>query len=108
MSIVHPGVRNLISNINVTPQKPAGATKFFTENWGKLTQDPNVLNILRDGLKIPLMSKPKQKKLPKEISYCSEMRNQVKQEILTLREKRAVKKVHLKKNQLLSNFKKLA
>ena len=104
LSKIHPGVINIVEKLHVKPQQPAGATKLFSKNWEKLTQDPYILNIVKEGLMIPLLNQPKQGKIPKEISYCSEMKSQVKKEILTLMEKGAVKKVLPDQSQFLSNL----
>ena len=60
MEIVHPLVKALYS-VPVGPL--AGRLSLFYSNWKKLTQDPNILNIIQ-GFETPFLEKPYQTKLP--------------------------------------------
>ena len=60
MERVHPLVKALYS----FPVGPlAGRLSLFYSNWKKLTQDPNILNIIQ-GFETPFLEKPYQTKLP--------------------------------------------
>ena len=57
VSRVHQLVRALFPK-NPIPELPlAGRLKFFYSNWAKLTQDPNILNIVQ-GFEIPFLENP--------------------------------------------------
>ena len=40
---VHPIIREMFSNEQMPDLPAAGRLKFFTQNWEKLTQDPQIL-----------------------------------------------------------------
>ena len=55
-SKVHPLVRNLFQ-VKVRQAPLTGRPKFHRENWGKLTQDVNILFIMQ-SFKIPFSETP--------------------------------------------------
>ena len=62
-SKVHPLVRNLFQ-AKVRQAALTGKLKFYSENWGKLTQDVNILPTVQ-GFKITFSQTPFQCGLPK-------------------------------------------
>ena len=63
MERVHPLVKALFPIYSVPVGRLAGRLSLFYSNWTKLTQDPNILNIIQ-GFEIPFLEKPYQAKLP--------------------------------------------
>ena len=63
MERVHPLVKALFPIYSVPVGPLAGRLSLFYSNWTKLTQDPNILNIIQ-GFEIPFLEKPYQTKLP--------------------------------------------
>ena len=60
---VHPWVKSLFSARIVTNLPLAGRLKDFLEAWEILTNDPEILEIVR-GFKIPFLKNPTQKRVP--------------------------------------------
>ena len=63
MERVHYLVKALFPLYLVPVGPLAGRLSLFYSNWTKLTQDPNILNIMQ-GFEIPFLEKPYQAKLP--------------------------------------------
>ena len=78
-SKVHPLVRNLF-HVKVRQAPLAGRLKFYSENWGKLTQDVNILSIIQ-GFKIPFSETPFQFGPPQLARVNQEERLQINSEI---------------------------
>jgi len=62
----HPLVRTLfpLSHTKIQSLSPVGRLKLFCQNWENLTQDAQILEIVK-GYKIPFLVKPQQNLLPK-------------------------------------------
>ena len=70
-----------------------GRTKFFQENWSKLTSDKTVLQTI-SGLQIPFRSFPKlQKIIPVALPHLKEEYETLSQEIQSLKDKDAIREI---------------
>ena len=70
-----------------------GRTKFFQENWSKLTSDKTVLQTI-SGLQIPFQSCPKlQKIIPVTLPHSREEYETLSQEIQSLKDKDAITEI---------------
>ena len=70
-----------------------GRTKFFQENWSKLTSDKTVLQTI-SGLQIPFRSCPKlQKIIPVTLPHSKEEYETLSQEIQSLKDKDAITEI---------------
>ena len=70
-----------------------GRTKFFQENWSKLTSDKTVLQTI-SGLQIPFRTFPKlQKIIPVTLPHCKEEYETLSQEIQSLKDKDAITEI---------------
>ena len=70
-----------------------GRTKFFQENWSKLTSDKTVLQTI-SGLQIPFWSCPKlQKIIPVTLPHSKEEYETLSQEIQSLKDKDAIREI---------------
>ena len=63
MERVHPLVKALFPIYSVPVGPLAGRLSLFYSNWKKLTQDPNILNVIQ-GFETPFLAKRYQTKLP--------------------------------------------
>ena len=76
---------------------------LFYSNWKKLTQDPNILNIIQ-GFKIPFLEKPYQTKLPNPQVLNHEHSNLVREKVKEMLLKGEIQKVTQCRNQYISNI----
>ena len=97
-SKVHPLVRNLFQ-AKVRQFALTGKLKFYSENWGKLTQDVNILPTVQ-GFKITFSQTPFQCGLPQLAIVNQAERLQINSEIKEMLRKSAIQQV----NQNLGNF----
>ena len=103
VSRVYPLLRALFSK-NPIPEVPqAGGIKLFYSNWAKLTQDPNILNIVQ-GFEIPFLKNPVQEKSLNPPVLNQEQSKLVKEELREMLLKGAIELVSPCKNQYLSNL----
>ena len=78
---VHPVVKGMFKG--EIPKIPlAGRLKHFLPAWGKLSADREILSMV-EGLKIPFISEPFQKKVPHQISFSPQQEKLVQQELAT-------------------------
>ena len=98
---IHPGIKNLIEEITKTRTTQTGKTRFFQNNWLKLTQDKFIIETI-SGLVIPLVGIPIQRTKPKQMTFNSTMKALIRAEIRTLLEEGAVKRVLSTEGQFLS------
>ena len=100
---MHPLVRALFPK-NPIPEVPlAGRLKFFYSNWAKLTQDPNILNIV-EGFGIPFLENPVQENSPNPPVLNQKQSKLVKEDFREMLLKDAMQLVSPCKNQYLSNL----
>ena len=90
--------KNLISEV-----PPAGRLKFFYSNWAKLTQDPNILNIVQ-GFETPFLENPVQEKSPNPPVLNQEQSKLITEELREMLLKGAIQSVSLCKDQYPSNL----
>ena len=104
MSLVHPLIRNFFPNQRKENiPLVAGRLRYFQQNWGKLTRDPNILNIVK-GWKIPLVKNAVLPQNPNPIPFSKEEEDLVSLEIQKMLEKGCIKQTHPQQNQILSNL----
>ena len=101
-SKVHPLVRNLF-HVKVRQAPLAGRLKFYSENWGKLTQDVNILSIIQ-GFKIPFSQTPFQFGPPQLARVNQEERSQINSKIKEMLRKRGILLVKSEPGEFLSNL----
>lgn len=76
---VHPLIRGLIPS--TTKSLPMGGRlKIIIPQWGKLTKDPLILELIR-GNKIPLLGTPHQTMIPKQLGMTREQKLIVSKEV---------------------------
>ena len=92
MERVHPLVKALFPIYSVPVGPLAGRLSLFYSNWTKLTQDPNILNIMQ-GFEIPFLEKPYQAKLPNPPVLNHEQSSLVREEAKEMLLKGAIQKV---------------
>ena len=103
---IHPYLLNLFPETRNFQNHPVGGrTKLFLKNWETLTNDPEILNLIK-GHEISLTENPQPLSLtkPHRISFSKEEETLIESEIQNLLEKRAIKKVPTKEGQILSNL----
>ena len=76
----HNLVKKLFSLDQLPNAQIAGRLKYFQKNWEILTNDQNILQIVK-GYQIPFLSQPQQKKLPREIQLNQKEKLVVAEEI---------------------------
>ena len=103
MERVHPLVKALFPIYSVPVGPLAGRLSLFYSNWTKLTQDPNILNIIQ-GFEIPVLEKPYQTKLPNPQVLNHEQSNLVREEVKEMLLIGAIQKVTQCRNQYISNL----
>ena len=103
MKRVHPLVKALFPIYSVPLGPLAGRLSLFYSNWTKLTQDPNILNIIQ-GFEIPFLEKPYQTKLPNPPVLNQKQSNLVREEVKEMLLKGAIQKVTQCKNHYISNL----
>ena len=101
-SKVHPLVRNLF-RVKVRQAPLAGRLKFHSENWGKLTQDVNILSIVQ-SFKIPFSQTPFQYGPSQSARVNQEERLQINLEIKEMLRKGAIQQVKSEPEEFLSNL----
>ena len=80
-------------NAHLVLNELTGRTKFFQENWSKLTSDKTVLQTI-SGLQIPFRSCPKlQKIIPVTLPHSKEEYEILSQEIQSLKDKDAIREI---------------
>ena len=92
MERVHALVKALFPIYSVPVGPLAGRLSLFYSNWTKLTQDPNILNIMQ-GFEIPFLEKPYQAKLPNPPVLNHEQSSLVREEAKEMLLKGAIQKV---------------
>ena len=92
MERVHPLVKALFPIYSVPVGPLAGRLSLFYSNWTKLTQDPNILNIMQ-GFEIPFLEKPYQAKLPNPPVLNHKQSSLVRQKAKEMLLKGAIQKV---------------
>ena len=63
---MHPLVQNLFPQEQRSVLPVDGGLKYFQENWKKLTNDPQIFELVED-YQIPSSSEPKQTKPPNPV-----------------------------------------
>ena len=97
---VHPLLKDLFTeDIPVIPL--AGRLKHFTKNWEKITNDQNILKVIR-GLKLDFIQKPHQNQGPHPIRMGKEDRHLMQLEIESMLEKGAIQPTKPSKDQFVS------
>ena len=105
MYAVNPRVRDLFPTNPIPEKLLTGRLKFFYSNWAKLTQGPNILNIVQ-GFLIPFFKNPVQGKSANPPVLNQEQSKLVKMELTKMLLKAAI---HIQllspsKNQYLRNL----
>ena len=101
---VHPWVKSLFTND--IPNVPlAGRLVHFKENWAKLTQDPEILEIIQNGYKIAFMETPNQTRSPFQSPLNQEEEEMISTEVQEMLQKGAISNVTGScQDQFLSNL----
>ena len=87
---VHPVIRKLYTKR--IPNVPlAGRLGYFIAAWEKITQDQEILSIVK-GFEVPFVSLPLQEKIPNLTKMSKEQFSLVEQEVLEMLEKGAIQK----------------
>ena len=98
---VHPLVRDLFGIKVIPPNLPvAGRLKYFLKNWECLTQDPQVLEMVK-GFQIPFLSHPSQKSYA-PMKFSAEEKDLISKEIVQMIQKGAIEEVLPGEGQILS------
>ena len=101
---IHPVIKRLVYVGNMQNFQPAGCFQYFLKNWGKLTNDPFILELVK-GYQIPFLSEPSQMEPPSLILMSQEETAIVDQEIKEKLNKGAIKLVQPNtKSQFLSSI----
>ena len=99
---VHPVIRKLYTKR--IPNVPlAGRLGYFIAAWEKITQDQEILSIVK-GFEVPFVSLPLQEKIPNLTKMSKEQFSLVEQEVLEMLEKGAIQKSVPKQKQFPSNL----
>ena len=101
-SKVHHLVRNLFQ-VKVRQAPLAGRLKFHSENWGKLTQNVNILSIVQ-SFKIPFSQTPFQYGPSQSARANQEERLQINSEIKEILRKGAIQQLRSEPEEFLSNL----
>ena len=100
---VHPLVKNLFTG-KIPNLQLAGRLAHFSKNWEKLTQDQEILSVVK-GYVIPFLKVPVQRNIPKQVTTSKTQELLINQEIMEMLDKEAIKKVeHQFSDQFLSNI----
>ena len=89
MYAVNPRVRDLFPTNPIPEKLLTGRLKFFYSNWAKLTQGPNILNIVQ-GFLIPFFKNPVQGKSANPPVLNQEQSKLVKMELMKMLLKAAI------------------
>ena len=95
---VHPVIRKLYTNVPL-----AGRLGYFIAAWEKITQDQEILSIVK-GFEVPFVSLPLQEKIPNLTKISKKQFSLVEQEVLEMLDKGAIQKSAPKQKQFLSNL----
>ena len=87
---VHPVIKKFTKSIPNVPL--AGRIAYFIATWEKITQDQEILSIIK-RYEIPFVSLPFQEKIPNLTKMSKEQFSLVEQEVLEMLEKGAIQKV---------------
>ena len=99
---VHPSLKGLFPTEEIiAPQ--AGRTQKFLANWKLITNDQEILNIVK-GWEIPLTDIPIQNKVPQELKMNSLKSQAMDKEVVDMLAKGAIRVAILKEDQFLSIF----
>ena len=100
---VHPLVKNLFTG-KIPDLQLAGRLAHFSKIWEKLTQDQEILSVVK-GYVIPFLKVPVQRNIPKQVTTSKTQELLINQEIMEMLDKGAIKKVkHHFPDQFLSNI----
>ena len=98
---VHPSIKGLLPTKEViAPQ--AGRTQKFLANWKLLTNDQDILNIVK-GWEIPLIDTPTQNKIPQDVRMNNLESQAMDKEVEDMLAKGAIRVAIPKEDQFLSN-----
>ena len=99
---VHPLVKNLFAG-KIPNLQLVGRLVHFRKNWEKLTQDQEILPVVK-GPVIPFLKIPVQRTIPKQVSTSKTQELLIDQEIMEMLVKGTIKKVeHQFPDQFLNN-----
>ena len=87
---VRPLVKNLFTG-KIPNLQLAGRLAHFIKNWEKLTQDQEILSVVK-GYVIPFLKVPVQRNIPKQVTTSKTQELLINQEIIEILDKRAIKK----------------
>ena len=77
---VHPLVKNLFTG-KIPNLQLAGRLAHFSKNWEKLTQDQEILSVVK-GYVIPFLKVPVQRNIPKQVTTSKTHELLINQEII--------------------------
>ena len=101
--MIHPVVRQMFSSQNLQDIPAAGRLKYFLQNWEKLTQDPQILQLVK-GYQIPFHTYPLQQFPPHPLKLNKEEQLQVDTEVQNMLTKGAIKEVPPSVDKFLSTI----
>ena len=102
-SKVHVAIKNIFP-LRVNPQLPlAGRLGYYIKNWEKITQDQNILQLVK-GYQIPFLKHPKQDRPPPKSSWSLEEQKLIDQEVQKMLQKGAIQEVPSIQGQFLSSI----
>ena len=99
---VHSIIRKLFTK-SIPNVQLAGRLAYFIAAWEKITQDQEILSIIK-GYEIAFVSLPFQEKIPNLTKMSKEQFSLVELEVLEILEKGAIQKVLPTQGQFLSNL----
>ena len=99
---VHSIIRKLFTK-SIPNVQLAGRLAYFIAAWEKITQDQEILSIVK-GYEIAFVSLPFQEKIPNLTKMSKEQFSLVELEVLEILEKGAIQKVLPTQGQFLSNL----
>jgi len=99
---VHETVRNLFAHLEIQEMPLAGRLRHFLQACEILTQDKQILSIVR-GFEIPFLSVPFQEKVPVPIKTNLQQEHLIDVEVSEMLRKGAISKVLPVKGEFLSN-----
>ena len=101
--LILPVIKRLLYVENLENIQPAGRYQYFLKNWGKLTNNPLILELVK-GYQIPFLSEPSQTAPPSSISMSQEETAIVDQEIQEMLKKDTIKLVQPNTKKSISKF----
>ena len=87
---VHPSVKNLFTR-KIPNHQLAEILAHFSKNWEKLTQDQEILSVVK-GCVIPFLKVPVQRTIPKQVTVSKTQELLTDQEMMEMLDKGAIKK----------------